>query len=126
MRNWAAAAFLLLSIGHAQAQWALCPDNRTTQDAITCFGNALADAQAALAAKIVDVRAIRKAEDFQAQVTRSQQAWEASVQQTCDGLVSLFWQGGTIRIPATLQCKAELTRERTADLDRLFNVPLHH
>ena len=121
-------ASLLVTMGTAaQAQTAACPESKTTVEMTNCLSREVGRADDDLAALTVRVKALMARDPkLAAALARSEKTWLAYRTETCDDLMSPFWAGGTIQAPATLDCRLRLTRSHIADLDHLFNAPLHH
>ncbi len=116
----ALAACLVLLGGHDAHAQANCTGGSITA-AATCFNKLLDQANTDMQAKYqADQAMVKDQSSFVAMLGKSQDAWLAYRSQTCDTLVQTYFQEGTMQAVAVVSCKLALTKERTSDLQNLF------
>ena len=117
-----AAAVLLAFAAAAPAAAAQECSTSDSMIALTaCYNKLLAQADKDMQAKYQEIEAPVKHLSIQdQQLAKSQETWVAYRDQTCQNAVRLHWLEGTYENVSIVTCKLVLTRERTADLEAMF------
>lgn len=101
-----------------------CNGSDTMITLTACYTKLLKQAEADMQAKYSQVKdQVKSLSVIDQNLTRSQDAWLAYRDQTCDQVVRLYWSVGDFENISFLSCKVTLTRERTGDLQSAF-VPV--
>jgi uncharacterized protein YecT (DUF1311 family) len=112
--RWLIALLLIPTSSVAASPEPNCTSPSTTYDFNVCGSREAdkADAELKRYFEAAKARMVKEEPQAVAAMDEAQNAWQAYRAKHC-GAVSLRWQGGSIRGPASVQCAIDLTWQRT-------------
>lgn len=120
MSKYVALAFIGAVIANASASELLCGNAKNTVEEAQCLSAELEKSNKALTDYLaVAKERITRENSGKPQLDAAQAAWLQYRSVQCDD-VHKYWEAGTYRSRAELECEIELTRSRTHDIWKAY------